>query len=336
MAGYIKYAVINSDGTIAHTGEHSNLILNGGLDMLATTQINNAFLYCTVGTGSSTPIITQTTLDTEKARTAAIFSDGTETYNGTLAGTVGSQYILKRTWEFPIGALNSVTYGALTEIGFAPASTGSLFSRALFKDTGGNAIGITVLSTQSLRVTYMLTVNTLSLTTSTTTVNITGIGNVNCSIWLNTAQWAGNAYDTVLLGAGNPSSSALFRSEAYLLYGSLCSINIISLAGASVTPLSGYPSSNGGSMDPSCVPTMMVNGTVAGAIVSTYITNSFSKTYSYTFGTSSANGTLSAFTLGMNQSSGRTSPIMGSFNPPIVKTNVYSLSLSFTKTWGRI
>jgi hypothetical protein len=146
LAGF--YRIVATD---ADTGEQrvvadwfENLILDAGLNRLGTGGIAS---HCHVGSGSSTPAVSDTSLQSVVAtqgRTGA--SDGvqnTEPYYGW------GRY----TFRFNAG----VAAGNLSEVGIGwSASSGSLFSRALIKDVNGDPTTITVLSNEFLDVTYEL------------------------------------------------------------------------------------------------------------------------------------------------------------------------------------
>lgn len=178
LAGHVSWEVLNSDGSQASSGEHKNLILDSGLDLVATNWIASCFAYCCVGTGNATPIISQIGLDSEKARTNNYMTSG----DGCGTWYVAEGVIkMKRTFDFPLGALNSAVQGPYAEVGFSPLGTAgnNLFSRSLFKDGGGAPITISVLSTQQLRVTYSLTVDFSSLTSwKDGSFNLSGVGTI--------------------------------------------------------------------------------------------------------------------------------------------------------------
>ena len=121
-----------------------NLITNGGLDAMAT---NGNFIYwCQVGTGSTAPAFTDTSL--------VSFIGGTNTL--VTSATNGAQNAepyyswTNKTFRFGEG----VAAGNLTEVGVGWASPGSLFSRALILDGVGNPTTITVEIDEWLDVSY--------------------------------------------------------------------------------------------------------------------------------------------------------------------------------------
>ena len=120
-----------------------NLITNLGLNKVATT--NSWLNSCQVGSGSTTPAFTDTTLDTYVAGVGTPqISSGKETATPYYAWS-------RRVFTFPTGAAE----GNLTEIGVgSTTATGNLFSRALIVDEFSSPTTITILSDEILIVTY--------------------------------------------------------------------------------------------------------------------------------------------------------------------------------------
>ena len=121
----------------------NNIITNQGLDYIG----ENSFLSrCRVGSGSATPLATDTALQSSVAATAIIV-DGTDTYSSS--SPYWSAAI--RTWRFAVGD----AAGNLSEVGiFATDDANSCGSRALILDEFGDPTTITVLSNEILDVTY--------------------------------------------------------------------------------------------------------------------------------------------------------------------------------------
>lgn len=145
LSGRYKLMATNSRGQERIVADwFENLILDSGLNRLGT---GGVFDRIYVGTGNSTPVATQTALDTTLASTTdrRSYTDGYD--------SVGSAYAFHRsTFRFGTGE----AAGNLTEIGAGWAS--GLFSRALIKDSGGSPTTVTVLSDETLDVIYELRV----------------------------------------------------------------------------------------------------------------------------------------------------------------------------------
>lgn len=151
LKGRYKIEAVDSKGRKRLLADwFENLILNNGLDMLGTAATE--FAYCSVGTGNTAPASTQTALVTWLASSSTVLSH-TNTNNNTGGGTPQYYGQTTITWNFAAG----VATGTLAEVGVGASNTGTnLFSRALILDSSGNPTTITVLSTESLQVTYQL------------------------------------------------------------------------------------------------------------------------------------------------------------------------------------
>jgi hypothetical protein len=137
-----------------------NLILNNGLNTFGTIYPQSR---CMVGTGTSTPVATQSQLDNRIASTTSATSivrgvDLTDNY----------AYV-RWTYRFNEG----VAAGNLTEVGIGNSDT-SCFSRALILDGLGEPTAITVLSDEFLDVIYELRLYP-KITDTIAVVNIAGI-----------------------------------------------------------------------------------------------------------------------------------------------------------------
>lgn len=144
--GYYKIEAVKADGTRRLLADwFPNLILDAGLDRMGDSP--DYLTYCQVGSGSTAPVSTQTSL--------ASFVSGTSDKKATVNANSGSSpYFARRstTYRFAQGTAT----GVLAEVGVGWASSGSLYSRALILDALGTPTTITVLADESLDVTYEL------------------------------------------------------------------------------------------------------------------------------------------------------------------------------------
>lgn len=127
------------------SGESPNVVLDNGLKRLGWGGVAS---YCRVGTGSSTPVPTQTQLD------AQIASTSTQQVSASSGVDAAKGYTYKRkTFRFGTG----VATGNLTEVGVGWGPDGdTLFNRALIRDTSNNITTVTVLEDEVLDVTVEL------------------------------------------------------------------------------------------------------------------------------------------------------------------------------------
>lgn len=148
--------VVDEDGNVGPmvdaTDWFDNLITNNGLDWLGQQTTASKLTNLRVGSGSTPPTVTDTTLVSTVANQAAT---GAGPGDGTWDTTSVSGYaIIKKAvaYTFAKGA----AAGNLTEIGIAESNTANLFSRCLIKDDSGNPITVTVLANEILTVYYQL------------------------------------------------------------------------------------------------------------------------------------------------------------------------------------
>ena len=147
VAGFFKIEAIRPDGTKKLLADwFPNLITDNGLDLMGTSE--QYLTSCHVGTSNTVPNVTQTSLSGFVAATSIQQESTTE-------NSTSSPYYASRvnTYRFSSGA----AAGNLAEVGIAPLdTTGNLFSRALILDGDGNPTTITVLSDETLDITYEL------------------------------------------------------------------------------------------------------------------------------------------------------------------------------------
>lgn len=155
IEGEYTFEVRKGNGDLVRTvGPFKNLITNQGLNSLggAIGGINVFNLNSlAVGTGTATPQVTDTSLQTQRALSNSKQLD----FSGNLGVSFDYAGRLVQRYRFTQGQAN----GNITEVGIGFATTSTfnmLFSRALIVDGSGNPIAITVLPDEFLDVTYSL------------------------------------------------------------------------------------------------------------------------------------------------------------------------------------
>lgn len=136
-----KFIVKKQDGSISkETDWFHNLVLDAGLlRMPIGTWIDR----CCVGSGNSTPIASQASLDAFVASTTVSLNN-----QAGWDSTTNPTYLYERkTWRFAQGAAK----GNLSEVGLGWGDN-TLWNRALIKDTVGNPATITILADEVLDV----------------------------------------------------------------------------------------------------------------------------------------------------------------------------------------
>lgn len=139
-----------ASGLIKRRLDFDNLVTDAGLDYIASKNgLSSAVVFVAVGTGSSAPAYSDTTLNAEIARTSnnGGFSETT--------GSVGSGDNLeywwwRRTYLFTESEAN----GNLSEIGIFSNDGATLWARQLFTDEAGNPTTITKTDEDQLRIVY--------------------------------------------------------------------------------------------------------------------------------------------------------------------------------------
>ena len=152
VEGYFTVELIHArSGLVKRRLRFRNLITNAGLDALAGgTAIDSLITYLAVGTGSSEPSYTDTTLNAEIARTNSTggFADSDAMVG---SGDLVEYWRRIRTRVFTENQAN----GNLAELGFfSAAQGGTMWNRQLFRDELGNPTAITKTNEDQLRVRY--------------------------------------------------------------------------------------------------------------------------------------------------------------------------------------
>lgn len=282
----------------------SNLITDAGLDLMGTQRgwgNNGQWLYaCGVGSGSTVPAFTDTALVAQVARTASKQAD-TNGAQGS-APYFGWRRI---TYRFATG----VAAGNLSEVGIFSAMTGgTCCSRALIVDGSGSPTTITVLSDETLDVTYELR-NYPPTTDSTWTANltingtsITHSGTVRASLVTTSSCWKFTESSDADGGIITIRSSSSCRVFSTTTLGSI----------------TGQPS---GTSSPQ-----------SNTTASSYVNGTFARNHTLTYGLTDGNvtGGIGSITI---------STLLGAyqanFSPVIPKDGTKVFTLGVRVSWGR-
>lgn len=175
VAGRYRLQVFSAEGDLTKdSGWFDNLIVDNGLDQIANVpggsfSIPYLFTSAYVGTGTTPPANTDTQLEAYLATSSANES-ATNSFVEAV-GTTPAYWRSVKVLTFGTG----VAAGTLSEVGVGKGSgSTNLFSRALIVDGSGNPTTITVLSTETLQVTYEYR-SYLDKTDHTTTCDISGV-----------------------------------------------------------------------------------------------------------------------------------------------------------------
>ena len=291
--GYFKLST-NLRGQIA---EFPNLILNTGLDLLAT---NDPYIeYCFVGTGNTPPTVNDTNMESFVASTIS------KAVNTGGVATSAPYYSYQRiVFRFNAGA----AVGNLAEVGVGIISpiTGNriLFCRTLIKDSFGNPTTITLLPDEILEVTYELR-HYVPVVDTTGTITLTG--NI------------GGTYDYIL----RPSNVTSYHPNA-----------LVGWAGGMNYRHNNYmfTYAHSGGFGPITGTPTGSNYQSTSSKAESYVTGTYSAAVTYFFGVDAGNIPEGIKSIVFTMGTGR---YQVEFTPPIPKTNLNSLSLTFGYSWAR-
>jgi hypothetical protein len=159
-----RYKVVHESEQDTH-----NLVLNSAAELAAVHGFSALNTFAAVGTGNTAPAASQTALAAQVVRTSFVpggESDGiTRPSNGV--------YRVRRVKQFTalqVGGQN------LAEWGFAPANTGNLMSRELFRDGSNNPVVLTLDADQELRIIYTTEITLSPTTQQNVSVNVQNLG----------------------------------------------------------------------------------------------------------------------------------------------------------------
>lgn len=105
-----------NDRFLYRTPVMPNLITNRGLDIVKT---GNVFQYCCVGTGTTPPAVTDTSLSGSFLGVGS--TSGAPSYVGSNGGGPDYPHILHKSWRFGVG----IATGTINELYFGTSNTGA-------------------------------------------------------------------------------------------------------------------------------------------------------------------------------------------------------------------
>lgn len=309
MAGEFRLRVIRPDGSCrVDTGFFPNLITDTGLNQPGVSTRYDAI---SVGTGSATPAVTDTTLQTRLATTATVQAEN-YAQDGT-PGDAAWYHSYTRTMRFAQGA----AAGNLTEIGMTrDATPWTTFSRALILDGGGSPTTLTILSSEYLDATYRLRWYAGSVLTDVA----------------DTIDISGTSYDIVLRRAEVDGGGNMWRA------------NWMWNGGVGMNGNFGSCSATDGTLGTtSTVPSGTYRGTTSVANAA-YVADTHYRDWSAFFGLNEGNLTGGIDAFNIQTGTGNVSPGSGgsgaaayqfSVTPAIPKTSSHLLTMNFRQTWAR-
>lgn len=158
MEGFYRVCVTGADGIVkTDTGWFPNLITNQGLDWFGAAPAgypaDSMSKFAAVGTGNAAPTFADTTL-TAAMTPAAVATGSVATYVSGPPAYYSIVYSYQWAAGAIVGNIAEVGIGGLVNPNAPYTGTVALFSHALILDSGGNPTTISVLSTDTLSVSY--------------------------------------------------------------------------------------------------------------------------------------------------------------------------------------
>jgi hypothetical protein len=217
ISGQYNLVVSRNGQQVSETGWFDNLILDAGLDKIgnAATGVIN---YAQVGTGTTAPANTQTSLSSYLASTSSSIS-GASSYTNE-----GSPNY-RTTHTFSLAFAQGAVVGNISEVGVGwQSASGGLFSRALIVDGGGSPTTITLTSIDQLTVFYRLRIAppitdgtgsvTLGGTSYSYTMRACVVGSFLARTGIFNTTAISNTYDLVAYPATTTSLGAITSQPA--------------------------------------------------------------------------------------------------------------------------
>lgn len=318
IMGYFEVELIHKPtGLVKHKSRFRNLITNAGLEWIGngTGAIGSFFMhggfpyggFMAVGSGTTTPAITDVALANQIARTDSRGSP-------QIAGSAGSggdydYWFQKVTKVF----LPGVGTGNLTEVGlFNDPNTGTLFARQLIRDNSGTPITIVKTAEDELRITYEFRIYPMK-TTNTSTLTVKSISRT----------FTTRGYD---IDASGRWGNTTFASTG-LNY-------TLGIAWNNTTGNDNYLYSS--SVMPALTATQTVTGQTAPSSVSwgSYVGSSLYRDYSMTWNPGLGNLTIGSVTwAGANYGN---APFITTIEPAISKTDTERFTFTGRFSFGRV
>lgn len=152
ISGELRCVVTKADGTVKKdTGFNKNLILNSGLDFFGGSIGSSFMLGCVIGTGVSQPVPTQTKLDTPIAMEV---SQGAAQKSRGFVDDGSGLWKFSDTKTYRFTGLNNVNVTELGLVSSGSLANHNLVTRALIRDSEGEATSITVQADETLDIYY--------------------------------------------------------------------------------------------------------------------------------------------------------------------------------------
>lgn len=179
--GFYLLEVIQEDGSLKQepglNTPFKNLLLNNFFTIISPSSggLSPTPYYCRVGTGSTPPAITNTSLVSQIARSPG---GSDPVYTFAASPETGYWRQAQISFTFPVGGV----IGNISEIGVSN-NDDSLLSRSLIKDGSGNPTTITLTATDQLKVKYSIRRTQPTIISGTLALTRDGVSENHPWVW---------------------------------------------------------------------------------------------------------------------------------------------------------
>lgn len=221
IAGEFRCVVLKEDGTVKEdTGYQKNLLLDQGLEFFGGSYGSSLNLRLLIGSGNSTPEVTQTVLDAPVSIASSTSINSDYSYDDGGDG-------LYKFWEERVYRFTDIANINISELGLASSRTNSptaplidnywLTTRALIKNLSGNPTTITLLEGEFLDVYYKIH-KVLDISEKSTVINMTDGdgGSIPYNVKIKGSYVGNSSYNTVAGYSGYVASSTYFSSSEWV------------------------------------------------------------------------------------------------------------------------
>jgi hypothetical protein len=291
LSGQYRAEIKRGDGTIEELPWFDNLITDLGLNRLGSDGSVQVINYVKVGTGTSTPVVTDTSLNAQVAQVSL------NNYTALNKGSPNYESEITITFIFAQGAV----VGNITEVGIGWDTGTGLFSRALFKDTNGDPVSITLTAIDQLTLYYKVKV-------------FPNLNDVTGSFIV-----SGTTYNYTI----RPALINNFFNAGHLLNSS------------NAFKILGTPEARNNSTVLAAITSYPIGTSYAGTAGAQkpYVQNSYYADYSITWSISQGNAPTGLKVFCWQHGTHNTYQMI--LDNPIIKNNTQVLTLNFRFSWGR-
>ncbi len=310
LKGFFTWQIVDSasDKILSSNDLQQNLILNQGLDYVASRTYAANIVACAIGSSVIPPLNSDTGLTNELARTITYDT----AYLPCLTSLSSNTLSIRKTFKFATQTQDQ-QFG---EIGWSYTSApgNNLFSKAQLLDTNGNPILLTVYRNQYLRVTYTLQI---------TLAPATPLANGNVIDGWTTATGQSQVQLIGLQGVSSDGSLTSFDAGGTANEPSELADIFISTNSTALATIGSCIDRSGGAGE-------------TGATLSTYTNGSFSRYKTVTFGRSYSGSTFRSMGIGISGDAIVHNTYVELLDTNQTKSASFELTINIVYAWNRV